>query len=1287
MKARFRFSRSQFVATISLCLGGAGAALAATDHYWNVGGTGGDGNWGTSPGDKNWNLVAGAAVGNTAWPDTIDDRAVFQDAVGGTVTVFGDVQTNSIRQDGADYTINAGSITLVHASSLAGPAITVQSGTLSIDSTLAGTGGLVKEGGGDLVLSGANTYIGQTLISGGTATLTGSLASTDIYISGGGMLVDGSGGLGGTTTLVNWGTFVVNSDETVATYVHSNGTLSGTGTLTVTGGIVMTGGTVSGTLLGDITSHGGTVISGTVGGGSLNVANGILTLTGTSNNTVVTISTLATLVDSGGGLSSGATITNAGTLTVDSADTISTYVQNGGRLDGTGILTVLGGATLNGGEVSGNLLGNVVTTGNVDLSGTVGGGTLTVANGMLGLTGSSTSSTVDIAASAELYDDHGGLAAFTIVSNAGILTLSQADTIASYTQNGNATLAGPGALTVTGVATLNGGKVTGSLQGAINSTGNVLVSGTIGGSTLAVTGGYFTLSGTSTHTQVNIAAPGTLLDSNGGLDQNATVTNAGILTINAADTISTYVQNGGGRLEGGGVLDLSGINGATLNGGEVAGHLRGRTVSTGNVLVSGSLGGGALEVTGGTLTLTGIANNVTVDIGPAGLLRDVNGGLASNAIVTNAGRFSLGSSDEILGYFSNGGSLMGAGTLTASNATLAAGSSVAGNLAADTIRTQGAVSISGSAVAGSIRIEDGILTNTGLLGTGSTHLDIAAGSTLVASGTQRYGLLTTSGSGAGKWQGNLNNSAVVAPGGNKGFGRLNVTGNFTNSPSGVLKMDVGAAGHDVLGVGGTATFNGTLALKQSGLGQIDAFVPLQLVSAAEYKGNFSSLAENLDGTIFFNPENGTITRVDPGSGSGGLFSGLTRNQKSTWISLYDDVIDPGKTNVTADAGDPSGYQVTSGIADQGNPDLLRALVASFTPAGLDRELLNHLSAEVYAAITDYAMQVTRRHQRTALSAPALNPRSRGDAKGGPGYSAKSSAKDAIQPAPSLGREWEFFAAADYFHAETDKSRNQADYQLSGAGLVAGARNQLTDHFRLAGYFAADDGDIEGNLIDADQSGWSLGIIGETLLHEKTGTRLTTAVSYGQYDADGTRESALATAAGWAPGKVGFSNVDSSALELYAGLETTVYQTGRFRVIPTAGLRYSSGTRDSFTESTGSTVGSPIALQVERESYDEWIAEMGVTAEASVSDQLTLCGQLGFNAGIGDDPHNIRSSFDKGERMMSATADGLTNDLIYIGLGVEYRVNQDVSIGVGYRSDFRRDQPVEQGCNVSSAFRF
>ena len=173
-----------------------GITGAATTEYWNPGGSGGSGIWGTSPGDKNWNLVAGAASGNTVWPDTGNEVAVFQDSIGGTITVFTPVQVAGIYQQAANYAIDAQTITLVPDSSASRPFIQVQTGTLSIDSVLDGSNGLLKSGSGNLLLSSAETYTGTTSVASGTLTLSGGV----LDVSGACVLADRRGSLGGATS-------------------------------------------------------------------------------------------------------------------------------------------------------------------------------------------------------------------------------------------------------------------------------------------------------------------------------------------------------------------------------------------------------------------------------------------------------------------------------------------------------------------------------------------------------------------------------------------------------------------------------------------------------------------------------------------------------------------------------------------------------------------------------------------------------------------------------------------------------------------------------------------------------------------------------------------------------------------------------------------------------------------------------------------------------------------------------------------------------------------------------
>lgn len=954
MKNRFASSSATF------CLGFvvlSGIAHGLTLHYWNVSGTGGDGIWGSSPGEKNWNPVPGASAGNIAWPDTVDDVAVFQDGIGGVVTLSDFLQTSGIIQKGAGYTINAGVITLVPDSTSAGPVIDVQTGALTIDSILAGSDGMIKSGAGTLILTNSNTYTGVTQAASGTLDLAGSLAGTSIAISSG-----------------------------------------------------------------------------------------------------------AALLNRNGGFTIGATVSNAGTLTLDSNDVIAGYISSGGTLA--------------------NGAGTLLTT------------------------------------TAELNADS---------------------------------------------------NVAGSL-------------------------------------------------------------NAGRLTSNGA------------------------------------------------VLIAGTVTAGSSLIQSGTLNLSGLLVSDRVGIVNGAAMLDQNSGLSTGATLTNAGSLRLGSDDTISSYVSNGGTLAnGPGTLGSTSAILNHGSAVSGSLHTGTLASDGSVSVSGTILAESIRIHSGILTNTGTIGTPASVLNIHQGATLAAGGVQRYSLLTTSGTGPATWRGNLENTSTIAPGGTGASGILAVDGGFAQSRTGTMALDLSATRHDRIDVSGLAVFGGKLELNQSG-SPITPFVPVTVVSASRYAGNITSLEENLDGAAWFNPGNGTVTRIEAPTGRGGSFFGATRNQTSTWSALYDDVIDPGTANITRA---PDGPAISNGIADTGNPDLLWALSSSFSPGGLNAAVLNRLSPEVYGGFQDYAMQSARTHQRSALSAPPLDPREKSGRVAASG--AKDGAKGGIA-ATAVPLDWEFFAAVDYFSAGTDNSKNQADYDFDGSGVLTGARTRLDERTMVAIYVGADTGSIAGQLIDADAFGWTFGAFGEHLLHQKTRTRLIAGMSYGSYRFDGSRGSITATSAGWAPGDADFDDVDTDSFELFVGVDGVAWKEDALTLIPSAGLRYATATMDSFAESSGGA-GSPIALEVNRDRNDSLIWELGLLAWVDVNDKVALWGEGGLNIGLLDEGRTLGARFVKGSRGMRAEADGLGDDSVYLGCGATYRITGDIQAAIGYRADFRSGSDAQQEIRLSSSWRF
>ncbi|EBW7489817.1 fibronectin-binding autotransporter adhesin ShdA [Salmonella enterica subsp. enterica serovar Enteritidis] len=227
-----------------------------------------------------------------------------------------------------------------------------------LESTLSGSGSLVKTGTGELTLSGDNTYSGGTTITGGTLTAdhADSLGSGDIDNSG--VLQVGEGELkntlSGTGSLVKTGT----------------GELTLSGDNSYSGGTTITGGTLT-------ADHADSLGTGAVANsGVLQVGEGELENTLSGSGSLVKTGT-GELTLSGDNSYSGGTTIIGGTLTADHADSLGT-----GAVANSGVLQVGEGELEN--TLSGS--GSLVKTGTGEL--TLGGdnsysGDTTIADGTL----------------------------------------------------------------------------------------------------------------------------------------------------------------------------------------------------------------------------------------------------------------------------------------------------------------------------------------------------------------------------------------------------------------------------------------------------------------------------------------------------------------------------------------------------------------------------------------------------------------------------------------------------------------------------------------------------------------------------------------------------------------------------------------------------------------------------------------------------------------------------------------------------------------------------------------
>jgi T5SS/PEP-CTERM-associated repeat protein/autotransporter-associated beta strand protein len=522
----------------------------------------------------------------------------------------------------------------------------VATGSAEQSGVVSGTGDVIKQGDGELILSAANTYTGQTILRNGTLSVTGSIThpAADLWvgqlsgedgtleISGTGAVSNSYGYIGyqpGSTGLakVSGGSWTNSSSLQVGDYGDGTLEISGTGAVSSTIGYI--GKNVDSTGIAKVSGgswmNSGKLQVGMYSDGTLEISGGLVTaasvtLANSGDSTgYVTLSggTLATgQVSAGTGTGGGTFEFDGGTLqlTADQAYLFSgfdagdvTLAAGGGTID-TQASTVASSYELSG---AGGLTKD--GAGSLTLSGanTYTGMTV-VRNGTLGVTGSIAHPEAALWVGQQSGEDG------TLEISGGLVTAESVTLANAGDSTGSVTLSG-GAL-ATGQVSEGAGTGGGTFEfdeGTLQLTADQadLFGGFDAGDvTLAAGGGTI-------DTQAFTVASGAALSGAGGLAKDG----AGDLTLSGVNTYigETIVRNGTLGVTGSithpaadlwvgqqsgedGTLEISGT-GAVSNGvGYIGVHpastgiakVSGGSWTNAGNLVVGSSGAGTLEISG-----------------------------------------------------------------------------------------------------------------------------------------------------------------------------------------------------------------------------------------------------------------------------------------------------------------------------------------------------------------------------------------------------------------------------------------------------------------------------------------------------------------------------------------------------------------------------------------------------------------------------------------------------------------------------------------------------------------
>ena len=532
----------------------------------------------------------------------------------------------------------------------------------TVSAVLTGSANLTKAGAGTLILSGANTYTGNTMDNGGTllfgdgtTAITNNLGGSTVTVDYGGVMVITNAARVSAVNLT-----VAGNSNNCSVYVYGSLALSGSiwgNLLGNPNGKVAVGanGRLTASTLGTGWHPGQFQIDGSAffsGASFLTIGATPLPFTGTGTlafanltlgNWTVLNSSVSHLVISNNfqfstGANQGSSFTQTGG-TVDLAATaadairigsasneVSTLTVSGGVLnatnastvvgyDGTGVVAVAGGTA--------NFLG-------LDLSrnGHAGEGRVTLSGGTLNLGASG------------IYSS-GGTGAKTLALNGGTL-----GALAAWSSALDMTLGGSVAVDTTGGAV--------SLSGILSGAGGLTKAGN----------GTLTLSGTNTYSGSTTLSAGTLVIGGAGLlgggAYAGVISGAGSLTYSASGTQTLLANNS--------------YSGATLvNSGELVGRASGSCNNSAVTVASGATNGvkafvyGGLQWTCAGLTYAGGAAALDFDFATTRVSTavpplQVNGDLTNNAtlsIIVRNGYWPAAGTYPLASYT---GSLNGSGS-------------------------------------------------------------------------------------------------------------------------------------------------------------------------------------------------------------------------------------------------------------------------------------------------------------------------------------------------------------------------------------------------------------------------------------------------------------------------------------------------------------------------------------------------------------------------------------------------------------------------------------------------
>ncbi|MCF8033735.1 MAG: autotransporter domain-containing protein [Desulfarculaceae bacterium] len=658
-------------------------------------------------------------------------------------------------------------------------------------------------------------------------------------------------------------------------------------------------------------------------------------------------------------------------------------------------------------------------------------------------------------------------------------------------------------------------------------------------------------------------------NSSGGSNR---VSNSGEIWLNLYGSLNEGAASSGG---GNTVTNSSAVQGYVVGSeNRGSGSSGGTNTITNSGRVDGNIHGSknhGANSSGGSNT---IVNSGAVGLDLRGSTNSGSGSSSTGNSITNSGTVGR----DIYGSYNSGAGSSGGGDTITNSGTV--GGSIYGADGDDRVNLKGGSSLGGVADGGTgndilgladMGTVDGSLWGGTYINFENLHL-YGGTTTLTGSWNVSQGVVVEAGgeakisgelsaatvinrgvlSGTGRLSAQVTNHGTISPG--NSIGTLSISGDFTNSSSGVLEVELARGKSDLLAISGTATLNG---------GTVRASL-----ARAVYLGNETwkvLSAGNIVGacdTLVFTTSSATLS-LSLDTGAQALALALARKSYA----------DFGQDSAARAMG-----RALDGLVPQvvGRTDGLASLIIAmdFTYSATQiSDLLNRLVPRMYTAYSWASLQSTQAFSQ-AIGQEL-------DQERGP------RPEPAPRPDKEQERDIKFWMRLLDAKASREGGSSAMGYGQDLSGVVLGGRGRPATWLDLGGALGFTRGDLSW---DAPASWGRMDNLHAGLYGRASQgawhVRGDVALTY--HDAEAHRPLALS-------GNGATAQADFSGLGWLAGLRAGYdFRPGVWRLGPVAGLRYTRAQLDGFNESGSDELGMAVGGQ----SADSLQSSLGLEATAA-----------------------------------------------------------------------------------------